>query len=330
MSVDHAVPSLVRRGLSADADLVYRTLVTFGPQGVRALARSLGVSARRAGAAVDELAAVRAVVPDSAGGGRIPREPVWRASPAADVVAELRNRKPRAVDVAQFARRHRAILDSIAYPSGLRANLLVDRATTRKRIAELYAVGRSELLSMHPERQFAPDAAGTALPLDRQALARGVRIRTCGVGPPYGYDPCTDAEELAALGEEYSELDEVPLKLVVFDRRVALLAVDPLNLEAGTLEIDHPAVLDSLVAYFEQLWSTGSRQGVSPTELTPRERVITGLLAKGHTDSSAAAHLGLSRRTIAYTMRALMDRVGVENRFQLGLVLSTRPSRPGE
>nr|BFE70522.1 hypothetical protein GCM10020092_038230 [Actinoplanes digitatis] len=34
-----------------------------------------------------------------------------------------------------------------------------------------------------------------------------------------------------------------------------------------------------------------------------------------------AAELGLSRRTVSYTLRAVMDRLGVENRFQLALVL---------
>jgi DNA-binding NarL/FixJ family response regulator len=45
------------------------------------------------------------------------------------------------------------------------------------------------------------------------------------------------------------------------------------------------------------------------------------LLAQGHTDQTAAEELGVSPRTVAYAMRALMDRLGVENRFQLALLL---------
>jgi DNA-binding CsgD family transcriptional regulator len=56
-------------------------------------------------------------------------------------------------------------------------------------------------------------------------------------------------------------------------------------------------------------------------KLSHREQAICALLAAGHTDASTAGLLGISSRTIAYTLRALMDRVGVENRFQLGLVL---------
>jgi LuxR family transcriptional regulator of spore coat protein len=57
-------------------------------------------------------------------------------------------------------------------------------------------------------------------------------------------------------------------------------------------------------------------------ELNSREKVIVELLAKGHTDASVARQLGLSQRTVAYAVRGLMDRLGVDNRFQLGLALS--------
>ena len=58
--------------------------------------------------------------------------------------------------------------------------------------------------------------------------------------------------------------------------------------------------------------------------LTPRERAIVALLATGRTDSDVSAQLGLSVRTIAYTVSELMNRVGAQNRFQLGLVLGAQ------
>lgn len=330
-----AVPSLVRWSMSADADLVYRTLATFGPRDVRTLARDLGVSPSRTRAAVEELASVRAVEPDrrerlrSGRVGRVPADPVWRVCAVDEVIAELRRRRSRVVDMAAYASRHRAILGSIVAPDGtssfgLRANRIADRAGTRRRIAELVLAERREHLALQPEHSFAPDVATAALPLDRQLLARGVRVRTCGVPAADGDASCAAAQELAGLGAEYREHTEVPVKLLVFDRRVALLPVDPLDLDAGTLEIDHPAVVAALVALFEQQWATAAdpcQRGVPPIVLTPREKAIVGLLAEGHTDSSAAQRLGISRRTIAYILRALMDRLGVDNRFQLGLAL---------
>jgi DNA-binding CsgD family transcriptional regulator len=55
--------------------------------------------------------------------------------------------------------------------------------------------------------------------------------------------------------------------------------------------------------------------------LTGRERELISLLAEGHTDVSAAEYLDISPRSVTNILRSLMDRLGVENRFQLGLAL---------
>jgi len=55
--------------------------------------------------------------------------------------------------------------------------------------------------------------------------------------------------------------------------------------------------------------------------LSDRERALVALLAQGHTDVSAAEELGISARSVTNILRALMDRLGVDNRFQLGLAL---------
>jgi DNA-binding NarL/FixJ family response regulator len=55
--------------------------------------------------------------------------------------------------------------------------------------------------------------------------------------------------------------------------------------------------------------------------LSPRERDLIQLLATGHTDTTAAATLRISARSVTNILRALMDRLGVDNRFQLGLAL---------
>jgi len=55
--------------------------------------------------------------------------------------------------------------------------------------------------------------------------------------------------------------------------------------------------------------------------LSDRERELVALLAQGHTDVSAAEQLGISARSVTNILRNLMDRLGVDNRFQLGLAL---------
>jgi DNA-binding CsgD family transcriptional regulator len=53
----------------------------------------------------------------------------------------------------------------------------------------------------------------------------------------------------------------------------------------------------------------------------PREEELIRLLMAGHTDSSAARRLKVSPRTITTMLRNLMDRMAVNNRFQLGVSL---------
>ena len=62
---------------------------------------------------------------------------------------------------------------------------------------------------------------------------------------------------------------------------------------------------------------------------SPREKALVELLAAGHTDASAARRLGVSPRTVSYTLQSLMDRLEVENRFQLGLALGTLGTHEG-
>jgi DNA-binding CsgD family transcriptional regulator len=54
--------------------------------------------------------------------------------------------------------------------------------------------------------------------------------------------------------------------------------------------------------------------------MTEQEWELLVLLALGFTDSRAAAKMFISDRSVTTIARRLMDRFGVNNRFQLGLV----------
>jgi DNA-binding NarL/FixJ family response regulator len=111
---------------------------------------------------------------------------------------------------------------------------------------------------------------------------------------------------------------------MIFDRTVALVPLNPANTAAGAVEIEEPSVVEKLLAMFLREWQQAreiGHQGPRAVELSPRETAIVDLLAAGHTDVSAAHRLGVSTRTVSYALRRLMDRFGVDNRFQLGLAL---------
>jgi DNA-binding CsgD family transcriptional regulator len=319
-----AVPSLTRWGLSSDADLVYRLLHTYGSRSASDASRELGMPAPRIADALEELrvaAAVRAVA------GRVGR--VWAAGPPAEVLAQLRRRRLVIADPAAQALSHLRVvaglpLSALSQAPGGQLRRLRSREHARERIAALVAVEQQEHLAMNPEQSFSADATAAALPLDRTLLTRGVKFRSIGLPPPDGDRLFAFGAEALRLGARYREAAEVPLKLLVFDRRVALIPVDPADLGRGAIEISAPGVVEALVRLFDARWATAAdpaRTGVPRIELTGRERALVSLLAEGHTDVSAAAALRISPRSVAYALRALMDKLGVDNRFQLGIAL---------
>lgn len=316
------MPSLGRLGLSPDAQVVYQAALVLGPVSYRRLGLAVGMSRARMDAAAAELR-VAGLLPEAAG------PQIGPVLPPGSAVPVLRERQ-RAVDHAERVRRvhlHAAGLGLPleADPGRMRARHLRDELAIRRRIAELVALERREHLSLSPERAFSPQVVATALPLDRQLQARGVRVRMCGVPATLDYAHSVQASQLDALRNphrQYRERDEVSLKLMIFDREVALFPINPLDFSAGALEIHEPAVVDSLTALFEQHWDSASAPAPAPTVvLTERERNIVGLLARGHTDDTTARELGLSPRTVSYALHGLMERLGVSNRFQLGLIL---------
>jgi DNA-binding CsgD family transcriptional regulator len=323
-----AVPSLVRWGVSPDADLVYRTLVAFGPRTTARAALELGMPAARVMQALDELVAYGAVTPT---GGRAGSRR-WQPTAVRQVLALIRRRRTFLPHRLEHWRHQLAAAGLAPFEiDGDTVRRWPNRTVARTRIAELVRSERHEHLAINTEEVISAEAAAVASPLDRDLLARGLRVRTLGLPASDGDRWCAHAMDLAALGGEHRESDELPMKLMLFDRRVALFAADPTNFEAGAIELDDPTAVERLTVMFHRLWAGARdprRKGIPPIVLTPREKAIVGLLADGHTEESVAAQLELSRRTVLYTLRGLMDRLGVENRFQLALVLGAAGATP--
>jgi DNA-binding NarL/FixJ family response regulator len=81
--------------------------------------------------------------------------------------------------------------------------------------------------------------------------------------------------------------------------------------------VDGPSVARAI----ERVLGAGA---ATPIALDRRQRALLCLLVAGYTDASVARRLRVSPRTVTYLVRALMDELGVANRFQLGIVLGLR------
>ncbi|GID90960.1 LuxR C-terminal-related transcriptional regulator [Amorphoplanes digitatis] len=315
------LPALGRWGLSPHADLIYRSLALAGPATRQQLAGRLGVVVPRVDRALEELVGAGAVHPARRDDGR------WSAV-AADLVLSRMHRLRAPVRISDQHRRHLAVVAGLHLDSlpPVTVQRLPSRAAARSRIADLVAAERHEHLAINTEDVITADAAAAASPLDRALVARGVRLRTLGLIPRDGrQDPPF------VNGGEHRQAAALPLKLMVFDRRSALFPVDPVRFDEGAVEIDDPDAIAHLTQLFYRIWNTAQDprgREEPPIVLTAREQKIVALLAAGLSEEAAAADLGLSRRTVVYAVRALMDRLGVENRFQLALVLGAARAVP--
>jgi DNA-binding CsgD family transcriptional regulator len=192
----------------------------------------------------------------------------------------------------------------------------------RSRLEELVHKARSEYASFTPGGPSAFTPPEARHQLDRRALERGVLIRNVY------QDGCRNhaetlryAQWLAARGGQTRSCPTLPMSLVIVDRRVALVPLDPAEPRRGALEVTAPGVVEGLCALFEHVWAISVPFGEAPADghgLSPVERTLLRLLLDGVTDETAARRLGVSLRTVRRTMSSLMSRLGARSRFEAG------------
>jgi DNA-binding CsgD family transcriptional regulator len=298
----------------------------FGPQTASMLERDLGISRHRVEQALSDLDDAGAARP-SIQSGQIERR--WRARSSEDTVRVLRKwRHRRTVPRTLLNEPYRSVR-GLELGEGLRH--LPSREATRERLAELVGVARYSAFSMNPEQDFEPASMRAAAPMDRKLQARGVQLRVIGVTQgdpdlllPYGGLP----KEVLLT---YRQAESVPMKLILVDRRVALFPVEPGDFNRGYLEVSQEPVVESLAASYDQHWAAAhdlSETMMPAFELSPREEAVVTLLTLGHTDAGVARELRISERSVSNILRSMMDRLGVENRFQLGVALGTLQIAP--
>lgn len=185
-----------------------------------------------------------------------------------------------------------------------------------------------------------PYALAPHNPIEPVSLASGVRWRA--VYAPEALEvpgALEEVERMAALGEESRVLPNLPMKLAITDRQVALL---PLSLDVNTSRavlVRESTLLDALVDLFECYWERAlplthggqaADGGPHPQpQQTPdgpdeEDRVLVTLLASGLTDTAIARRLGLSTRTMRRRTRRLFDKLSASNRFQAGIQAARR------
>ncbi|MER8188377.1 helix-turn-helix domain-containing protein [Kitasatospora sp. NPDC094015] len=167
---------------------------------------------------------------------------------------------------------------------------------------------------------------GTANPIEIENLRRGVEYRIVysrsAVQNAAYY--ATNIQPCIAAGEQARILPTVPVKLTIFDGRLAIVSMSSVEAEVNDslLLVRPSSLLSALTGLFEASWRAALPMHLSgrvPSALSPIHRRIVELLATGVTDETVAELLGVSRRTLSRHLEQLNSRAGSVTRFQMAL-----------
>ncbi|MCF3122598.1 helix-turn-helix transcriptional regulator [Streptomyces luteocolor] len=192
-------------------------------------------------------------------------------------------------------------------------------------LARALAGTDDEVLSIQPGGVRPSPLLAQSLDDAHEFLARGGSLRTlCQHTSRHSLPMLAQYEQLDG-DAEVRTLDEVPERLFVFDRTVAVI---PANKERNiALEIRHPALIEYFVTTFERLWRLAvpmfprAMQLPSANGITARQHAIAGLLVEGLTDTEVADRLGMNVRTARVHIAKLASTLGSESRAQLGYLI---------
>jgi DNA-binding CsgD family transcriptional regulator len=196
--------------------------------------------------------------------------------------------------------------------------------SVRERLVELAERARTECLSFTPGAAQTADTIEAEKPLNQLALARGVTIRNV-YQESVRNDPATLAHAtwMADLGGHSRTVPTLPMRMIIVDREIALVPINPIVPAEGALEVRSPGLVAGFIALFYQVWESGTPFGEQPTlddhGLTSQERALIRMLAAGYTDESAARKLGISVRSVQRMTAVLTERLDAASRFQAGV-----------
>jgi hypothetical protein len=198
-------------------------------------------------------------------------------------------------------------------------------ATINNVLDQLLAECEEELLTAQPEAGRDPRFLAKAALRDIELLERGATMRTL-----YQHSARRSSvthkyvAAVTARGAEVRTLDEFFNRMIVVDRRVALI---PNRDEFGVaVAIREPAVLAFLVDVFERSWERGrlftNRETSLMKDIAAEQRAMTmRMLIEGHSDPVSAKRLGVSPRTYAGYVADLKNDYDAQTRFQLGYTM---------
>ena len=195
-------------------------------------------------------------------------------------------------------------------------------------LASLVSDAEEELLTAQPQDRRGVKQLGAAGAREIAVLKRGVKMRTLYQhAARRGADTRKYVAAVTAAGAEVRTLDEFFNRLIVVDRRIAVIPGH--EGLATAMVISEPSMVGYLVDMFERHWErarpfTNSESSLM-RDIAAEQRAMTiRMLLEGRADPAGAKRLGVSPRTYAAYVADLKNEFEVETRFQLGYEMGKR------
>jgi hypothetical protein len=192
-------------------------------------------------------------------------------------------------------------------------------------LAGLVSECEEEMLTAQPQTGRDSRRLAMAALRDIVLLERGAKMRTL-----YQHSARRSSvthkyvAAVTARGAEVRTLDEFFNRMIVVDRRVAVIP----NQEdlSVAVAIREPSVVAYLVDVFERSWERArpftNRDTSLLKDIAAEQRAMTmRMLIEGHSDPVSAKRLGVSPRTYAGYVADLKAEYDAETRFQLGYTM---------
>lgn len=323
-------------GIDTRSEQIYGFVLREGGAGTEAVASRFEIPEEEAATSLDALRA-RGLVARLAGDSGIyaavdPRFSVRAlADRHSDGIARIRAAVPALAD--QFDRARTAA----AHPN--ETQIITHPDAVAGWYARLQHQASQEFMAFdRPPYVSAPES-----PLETVVLDRGVTWRAIYAAASFETEGSwEEAQLLAARGEQARVVPDLPVKLAIADRSVALvsLTLDPARRDAIVTE--SPSLVQALCDLFEFYWERAipvpsdraevsglhggpaSAPSSSSRAPTREERVLLTLIAAGLKDDVIARQLGISTRTLRRRSQDLMGELGAANRFQAGVQAARR------
>jgi len=321
-------------GLSDHAVATYEAMLAHPEHGVYDIAESLGISQAQVRDGLDELCRLSLVRQSWDEPGKLRAIPprVGLTALLSRQESELQARQDQ-LNASRHALEH-VIAEYTAF-GGDDTHTGVEQLTgldsARCRIETLARECESEILAFCPDGALTEDNMRASRVLDEAVLRRGITMRTVYLDSIVNDTPSASyAEWLVGSGAEVRTVPISPPRMLIYDRRVAVVPIDPDNTAAGAVVLNGAGVVASLCELFSYVWESafpfgaGSSPSAGPDELSPQEMAVLRLLAQGHTDETVARKLGVSVRTSRRITASIAGRLGVRSRFQAGVEAARR------